>query len=204
LVQSLAGTPSEMYGGEQLVVLLDEDGNPCGSATKAEVHHENTPLHLAFSCWLVAEGRDDLRVLLTQRAASKRTWPLAWTNSFCGHPSPDEDMEPAIRRRAADELGASVSGLRLVLPDFRYTARMPNGVTENEVCPVYVACLDGELAPDPDEVERYRWVDWHELLREVASTPQLFSPWLLSQLPLLRGLRDGGTSLLPATSDDDA
>jgi isopentenyl-diphosphate delta-isomerase len=181
-----------IHGGDELVVLLDDQGNPCGTATKAEVHHENTPLHLAFSCWVVDGSNGALRVLLTQRAASKRTWPLSWTNAFCGHPAPGEDLADAVRRRAGDELGASVSGVRVVLPDFRYTAQMPNGVRENEVCPVFVGAVDGKLAPHPEEVERFRWVDWEDLLREVAATPELFSPWLLSQLPQLRALLDDG------------
>ena len=35
-------------GDEELVVLLDDDGGPIGTAPKSEVHHRNTPLHLAL------------------------------------------------------------------------------------------------------------------------------------------------------------
>lgn len=178
-------TSADMPGGDELVVLLDDEGRPCGQATKAEVHHESTPLHLAFSCWIL-DRSDGLRVLLTQRAASKRTWPLAWTNSFCGHPAPGEIMAEAIHRRAADELGTQIADLEVVLPEFRYTAEMPNGVRENEVCPVHVASLAGDLQPDPVEVAGHRWVRWDELLGEVEADPERFSPWLLTQLPLLR------------------
>jgi isopentenyl-diphosphate delta-isomerase len=127
-----------------------------------------------------------VRVLLTQRARTKRTWPLAWTNSFCGHPAPGEDLAEAVTRRAASELGTRIEGLVPALPDFRYTAVMPNGVRENEVCPVYVAAPAGELAPDPEEVEAFRWVSWDELLREVEADRASFSPWMLEQLPLLQ------------------
>src|SRR5437868_2928196 len=92
-------------GAVEDVVLLDDEGRPCGRAPKAEVHHRNTPLHLAFSCWLLdADGR----TLLTRRSAAKRTWPGIWTNSFCGHPAPGEEVEAAVHRRARDELGARI------------------------------------------------------------------------------------------------
>jgi isopentenyl-diphosphate delta-isomerase len=165
-------------------VLLDEDGQPCGTATKAEVHHEHTPLHLAFSCWLLDAG-DELRVLLTQRAGSKLTWPLIWTNSFCGHPAPGEEMTDAIHRRAAAELGAKVRDIEVVLPDFRYTARMSNGIVENEICPVHLGVLVGDLDPDPEEVEAFRWIEWRAFRKQIDETPEKFSPWLLDQLPQL-------------------
>jgi isopentenyl-diphosphate Delta-isomerase len=51
--------------GEELVLLLDEDGRAAGTAAKASVHHAETPLHLGFSCYLF--NADD-RVLVTRRA----------------------------------------------------------------------------------------------------------------------------------------
>ena len=48
------------------VVLLDEFGRPCGTAPKNSVHHTQTPLHLAFSCYVVDRVG---RVLLTRRAS---------------------------------------------------------------------------------------------------------------------------------------
>jgi isopentenyl-diphosphate delta-isomerase len=166
----------------EYVVLLDEHDQPCGQALKADVHTSSTPLHLAFSCWVLD---DDGRVLLTQRAATKLTWPGIWTNSFCGHPAPGEAINDAVRRRAEQELGARLTALQLALPDFRYTATMDNGVMENEFCPVFVARLDGDLAPDHEEIGDSRWLSVSELLARTLEHEQQFSPWLLMQLPEL-------------------
>jgi isopentenyl-diphosphate delta-isomerase len=166
----------------ELVVLLDGDGRPCGAAPKAEVHHGDTPLHLAFSCWLV----DGLgRTLLTRRAATKRTWPGAWSNSFCGHPAPGERVEDAVHRRAAVELGTRVSEPVAVLPDFRYRAVMDDGTVENEICPVYIAGLLSPAEPNRAEVSDLRWVPFADLSGALGAEPSSYSPWMLEQLDAL-------------------
>jgi isopentenyl-diphosphate delta-isomerase len=163
----------------ELVVLLTEDGTPCGTAPKSEVHHTATPLHLAFSCWVLDDGG---RTLLTRRAASKRTWPGVWTNSFCGHPGPGEEPADAVVRRVVQELGTTVVDVAPVLPHFRYRAVMADGTVENEVCPVFTARLAGDLDPSPEEVDDVRWLHLDELRTEVAADPSPFSPWMVWQL----------------------
>ena len=174
-----------------LVVLLDPSGQPCGTADRSTVHSTQTPLHLAFSCYVVdAEGL----VLMTRRALTKRTWPGVWTNACCGHPQPGETFEDAIERRLAQELGARIGRIAPVLPDFRYEAVDASGIRENEVCPVFVATLEGGLEPDPTEVMEYRWVDPAALASVAAHSPWLLSPWSVEQIAQM-DLRSLGQAL---------
>lgn len=167
------------------VVLLDPQGRPVGTAPREGVHGEDTPLHLAFSCYL----HDDAgRVLLTRRALVKRAWPGVWTNSFCGHPRPGEDPEAAVHRYAQQELGVRIADLRPILPDFRYRAVDASGVVENEVCPVYAARALGEVEAHRDEVMDQRWLTEAELAAAVAAAPWALSPWLLAQWDRLGAL----------------
>ena len=164
------------------VVLLDEEGRSVGVTDKRTVHHRDTPLHLAFSCYVFdAEGA----VLVTRRATHKPTWPGAWTNSVCGHPGPGEDIATAVRRRARDELGIDVSDVRLMLPTFRYRAVMPDGVVENEMCPVFVARTSDAVRPDPDEVDSFEWVDWAGFRATVLDGTRDVSPWCVEQVQAL-------------------
>ncbi|MBA2388989.1 MAG: isopentenyl-diphosphate Delta-isomerase [Geodermatophilaceae bacterium] len=171
---------------EERVVLLDEEGRPCGESARAEVHSIDTPLHLAFSCW-IHDTRGQW--LLTRRAEAKLTWPLAWTNTVCGHPAPGEDLEAAVRRRARDELALDLEGVYVVLPAFRYRAQMANGIVENEVCPVFTAVLAeaAEVHPNPTEVADWRWTTLSDLRRAVSADPRGSSPWMLAQLSELTG-----------------
>ena len=160
------------------VVLLDESGQAAGVADKLSVHHAATPLHLAFSCYVFNEAG---QFLLTRRAESKRTFPGVWTNSCCGHPAPGERAADAVRRRVAQELGITPSGLVLLLPRFRYRAEM-DGIVENEMCPVYAARSDGPPHPDPAEVADVKWVDWAGFREELRTGRQALSPWCALQV----------------------
>ena len=163
------------------VVLLDEEGRPAGTADKWTVHHADTPLHLAFSCYVFdAEGS----VLITRRATHKTTWPGIWTNSCCGHPGPGEPIEDAVRRRVGQELGLRLDRVVLVLPAFRYRAVM-DGVVENEMCPVYVATTGDALRPDPDEVADAHWEPWSDFRAGVLAGTRDVSPWCREQVALL-------------------
>ncbi len=180
------------------VILVDETGFARGTAAKAAVHHARTPLHLAFSCYLFDDAG---RFLLTRRAESKRTWPGVWTNTCCGHPLPGEPVADSVRRRLRQELGIATAELVLVLPRFRYQARMANGVVENEVCPVYAAYSDAAPAPDPAEVAEIAWVDWDQFCDAVRTGRQSVSPWCAMQIAELVAL---GPRPLAWLAADDA
>jgi isopentenyl-diphosphate delta-isomerase len=166
-------------GWVEEVVLLGEDGSAIGTAPKAEVHHADTPLHLAFSCYVFDEAG---RFLLTQRARHKPTFGGVWTNSCCGHPAPDEPIEDAVRRRVEQEIGVTLDDLRLVLPGFRYRAVMDNGVTENEMCPVFVATTKDAVRLDPEEVDDHEWVDWPSFRSAVLDGSRDVSIWCVQQV----------------------
>lgn len=168
----------------EFIVLLDDDLQEIGAAPKLASHHMHTPLHRAFSCYIFD---DKGRFLVTQRALSKKVWPGVWTNSVCGHPGPGESFEDAIARRAADELGMTVTDITSLLPDYRYTTPPYEGIIENEFCPVFAARLATSSSVNPEEVEAYEWQTWDAYIADVEANPDKYSYWAKDQLTQLKG-----------------
>lgn len=166
---------------DERVVLVDDAGTAIGTAPKSTVHHTDTQLHLAFSCYIF--DADD-RVLVTRRALTKQAWPGVWTNSCCGHPAPGESLPDAVARRVGQELGLTIDPPVCALPEFRYRATAADGIVENEICPVFVARTSDTVAPNPAEVMEWRWVPWPELAT-LAASDWAISPWAALQVPLL-------------------
>ncbi len=166
----------------ETVVLLDEEGQAVGTMDKSAVHHRQTPLHLAFSCYVYDPSG---ALLVTRRALHKQTFPGVWTNSCCGHPAPGEPLEDAVRRRVHQELGLRLDEVRLLLPAYRYRVAAADGTVENEMCPVYVATASDSAHPDPDEVAETAWEPWPEFRAAVLDGSRIVSAWCREQVGLL-------------------
>jgi len=165
----------------ELVVLVDEKNNQIGTMPKSEVHGQNTPLHRAFSAFIFnSRGQ----ILLQQRSHLKKTWPLVWSNSCCGHPLPNESNTEAAKRRLIDELGLKIEDIEEVAP-YRYCFTR-FGVMENEICPILVGFTDLEPKLNPEEVEDYIWLDWDQFLFEIGeNTDGKWSEWCVEEAHIL-------------------
>jgi isopentenyl-diphosphate delta-isomerase len=171
---------------EERVVLVNDKNEVLGTAPKATVHTGNTPLHRAFSSFIF-NSREE--ILLQQRSHKKKTWPLVWTNTCCGHPQLEEPTAQAVLRRLKDELGLELSEVHEVLPDFRYRAEK-DSVVENELCPVFVGFTDSQPVLNKGEVEAVRWLPWTEFVQEISDHPQNWSPWCVEEVQLLNRSED--------------
>lgn len=170
---------------EELVVLVDEQNNEIGTAPKATVHTQNTPLHRGFSLFLFNSKGE---FLLTQRAKTKKTFPGIWSNTVCGHPGLGESVVDAAKRRLNDELGITNYELKEIkeIAPYRYRFADANGIVENEICPILVGHSDVDPKPDSREIEEWKWVGWQEFLEEIKRNPQAYSPWSRAEAVILK------------------
>jgi isopentenyl-diphosphate delta-isomerase len=152
--------------------------------------HQQGVRHMAVSVFAVAAGK----VLIQQRALGKYHTPGLWANTCCTHPEWNEDMTDCALRRLDQELG-----IKGVAPVHRgqveYRADVGGGLIEHEVVEVFLAetTLGLPLDLNPDEVMDARWVDYDDLIAQVAQAPSRFTPWLSIYLAEHSDLIFGGT-----------
>ena len=172
----------------EMVVLVDADDRPVGTAEKLAAHQPPGQRHRAFSLF-VHDGRG--RLLLQKRADSKHHFAGRWSNTCCSHPRPGEEVVDAAVRRFREEIGAVASDL-LVVGSFEYRALdEASGLVEHELDHVVVGCLDPGAASEPAafdcrEVSAMRWVGIDDLMAELAATPEAFTPWFAPALECSR------------------
>lgn len=169
-----------MKSNDEYVVLVNEADQEIGIEKKLNVHTSKTPLHRAFSLFLFKNRKE---LLLQQRAQVKKTWPLVWSNSCCGHPMPEETYESAVIRRAHYELGVKLRSVEKI-SDYQYCFSK-DGIMENEICPIFAGFYDGKIVPNQLEVETTAWVQWDEWLEETLTYPGRYSPWCVEETKIL-------------------
>jgi len=164
----------------ELVVLVDENNTVLWTMPKSEVHGVTTPLHRAFSVFIFNHEK---KLLLQQRSHVKKTWPLAWSNSCCGHPGLHEPNIDAAKRRIRDELGMTVSWIEEASP-YRYQFSK-DGVMENEICPIHIGYTENTPVINQDEVEAIEWILWENFLKEIKNNTDKYSPWCVEEAMIL-------------------
>lgn len=165
------------------VILVDQNDAPLGTAEKLAAHQAGL-CHRAFSVFIFRR-QPVIELLLQQRAQGKYHSPGLWTNTCCSHPRPGETVLQAGERRLKEEMGI---GTTLTWTGkFHYIAHFNNGLIENEVDHVLIGSLQNmHLQVNPEEVSDYRWMNLINLEKELAMTPEHFTPWFKQALEMAK------------------
>jgi isopentenyl-diphosphate delta-isomerase len=157
------------------LILVDAADRDIGHLGKAQCHEGRGVLHRAFSLLIFNDAGE---LLIQQRSAAKRLWPLYWSNSCCSHPRAGESMEGAVRRRLREELGVSCP-LKFLFK-FEYQAQFDATGSEHELCSVFIGRCVEPVRIDPQEILAWRWIGPEALEAELASAAgSTFTPWFI-------------------------
>ncbi|KKR90625.1 isopentenyl-diphosphate delta-isomerase [Candidatus Woesebacteria bacterium RIFOXYC1_FULL_41_14] len=154
------------------IVLVDEKDAVLGFGEKFSTHKIPVPLHRAIS--IVIFNAD--KMLITKRAATKPTWGGVWSNAVCTHPYPEESYKEAAERRIYEELGFKTPLKEVFI--FTYQAEMDDRQWgECELDHVFVGNYDGQLSPNPEEIDDYKWIEVKKLKKDLLKSPRKYTPW---------------------------
>jgi isopentenyl-diphosphate delta-isomerase len=166
------------------VILVDDQDHPIGLMEKMEVH-EKAILHRAFSVFIFNEQGE---LLLQQRALTKYHSAGLWTNTCCSHPRPNETTKAAANRRIMEEMGFDTS-LEKVF-DFIYLANFDNGLTEHEFDHVFIGFYEGDIHPNTEEVNSFRYSSFALIDEQLLNTPGMYTEWFKIAYPKVKAWWD--------------
>jgi isopentenyl-diphosphate Delta-isomerase len=156
-----------------LVILVDTSGNYVGLMEKMEAHKQGI-LHKAFSV-VIFNSKGEM--LIQKRAAAKYHFRGLWSNACCSHQRPEETTEQSVSRRLNEELNLENIKTEYLFT-FIYKARdIETNLIEHEYDEVYIAVYDGDVKPNPAEIEEVRWISMTDLRGEIELEPDKFSYW---------------------------
>jgi len=187
-----AGPARVVSSDSEELILVDQADCEIGTLSKGACHDGQGVLHRAFSVFLFdADGR----LLIQQRAADKRLWPLYWANSCCSHPRAGEDMGEATIRRTEEELGVRAE-LEFVYK-FQYQAVYGDLGAEHELCWVHIGkTAETEVRPNPSEIADWRFLAPAEADALVADESADVAPWFRMEWRELRQAYWGRVEML--------
>ena len=95
---------------DELLRVLDENGNPTGRFEKREIVHGNKLFHNEVALWII--DRENKKVLLQRRSPNKKQNPNKL--ALCtGHVVGNETIYEALEKEAKEELGLDIKNFKV-------------------------------------------------------------------------------------------
>lgn len=126
---------------EELLPIVDENGNILGAATRGECHNGNKQLHPVVHLHIFNRKEE---LYLQKRPEWKDIQPDKWDTAVGGHISLGENVKQALKREAHEELN---------IADFNYeliTSYIFESDREQELVYVHKTIYDGLIQPSEE------------------------------------------------------
>ena len=132
----------------ELLPIVDENGNTIGKTTRSEAHGPKRPLHPVVHLQLFnSQGK----LYLQRRPLWKDVQPGKWDTATGGHVGYGESISNALMREVSEELG--ITGYT---PSFLGKYVFESNV-ERELVHVFSTTFDGEVHPNDEELDGGRF-----------------------------------------------
>ena len=158
---------------EELLQIVDREGNPVGTAPRSECHGNPQLIQAVVHLHMFDRAG---RLYLQKRAATKDRYPGRWDSSVGGHVAPGETPDQAIRREAREELGIDLSDSTEAAGLNRLEPYIYNDEIETEYVVPYRLTYSGTPRPNPEEVEDGAFWELEEVRHRLRERPDQFTP----------------------------
>ena len=156
---------------EELLDILDENGNPTGESKPRSVVHATGLWHRTVHIYFYRKTDYGVELLVHHRSTTKDLNPNKWDTRFGGHLKAGETLEIALKNELKEEVGIQVNPGNLTEGPINRTDKLPNSEFTN----VYFYRFDGDinfLKFNDGEVQAVKWMKAEDVLNSITNHPQ--------------------------------
>lgn len=155
---------------EELLPIVDAQGNVIGRMTRSEAHGGSHTLHPVVHLHLYNSKGE---LYLQHRPRWKDIQPDKWDTACGGHVDYGESIAEALHREVREELGIDLQ--QCLAGQVTFVARYVfDSDRESELVHVHRATYDGDVKPDANELDGGRF--WTSAAIEAAMGKGVFTP----------------------------
>jgi len=124
---------------DELIDILDEQGNHTGKTCLKSEAHKHGYFHNTVHIWIYTS---DKKILLQKRAPTKKVFPNLWDISVAGHIGAGEKIKTAALREIEEEIGFTITKDKLIeIGNRKHQVKHANGIIDNEFHHVFATEL---------------------------------------------------------------
>ncbi len=161
---------------DELIDILTAEGKPTGKTALKSEAHKHGWFHATVHIWLFTS---DEKILLQQRAITKKVFPGIWDISVAGHILAGENQFNAAKREIFEEIGLKLEEEELIKIGTRiHQVSHKNGIIDNEHHHIFIAELKvpiNKLVMQPEEVAGLQLFDLN-VLKETKNLENVLLP----------------------------
>ena len=161
---------------DELVDILDKKGHYTGKSVLKSEAHKKGLFHPTVHIWCYSETG---KILLQQRGANKKTFPLKWDVSVAGHMASGETPEVSALREVQEEIGVVIDLSKLEkIGVEKIEKKHSEAIWDREFTTIFLYPLEEDvpLVKQVSEVEALQWITLAEFEELVLKKDERFVP----------------------------
>eukprot|EP01118_Nematostelium_gracile_P002034 TRINITY_DN12131_c0_g1_i1.p1 TRINITY_DN12131_c0_g1~~TRINITY_DN12131_c0_g1_i1.p1 ORF type:complete len:187 (-),score=50.02 TRINITY_DN12131_c0_g1_i1:4-564(-) len=165
---------------EELLDVLDENGNQTGVALPRSEVHKKGLWHRVVHLWIVNKKGE---LIIQKRSPQKESWPNKWDISAAGHCSAGDSSVVSAMREVEEELGYKLE-LKEIEDAFLFSVKIEsiqNGgaYINKEWVDLYLLEKEIDLSTlvlQESELTEVKWIHYRDLVTKLNENDQDFVP----------------------------